>query len=215
MIVEEHDCIAIWESFSPYAVAEDYFLFTTQIRPLNLSIVADYLVLDCGISWVRSTMIPGRHLHFVVFRFSFRILFFLLLLAALFWSSRLVLLLVFVYFRDVVDWLVVLILHVHFILNFIFLPLEFFKSCLSLNSWLGSLFTTSSKSLVEDTWTYTCLLGCNLNLLLQLLLLWNLRLLWLLELLLLNLLNLLNLLSSKLTLSLISKLFIIICDFVA
>jgi hypothetical protein len=84
MIVEEHDCIAIWESFSPYAVAEDYFLFTTQIRPLNLSIVADYLVLDCGISWVRSTMIPGRHLHFVVFRFSFRILFFLLLLAALF-----------------------------------------------------------------------------------------------------------------------------------
>lgn len=209
MIVEEHDCIAIWECFSPYTVAEDYFLFTTQICSLNLSIVTNYLVLDCGISWVGSTMIPSRHLHFVVFRFSFRILFFLLLLTALFWSSRLVLLLVFVYFRDVVNWLVVLILHIHFILNFILLPLEFFKGCLSLNIWLGSLFTASSKSLVEDTWTNTCLLydllWSNLNLLL-----WNLRLLWLLKLLLLQ-----NLLSCKLTLSLITKLFIIVCYFVS
>lgn len=205
MIVEEHDCIPIWECFSPYAVAKDYFLFATQICSLNLSIVANYLILDSGVSWVRSTMISGRHLHFVVFRFSLRILLFLLLLATLFWPSRLVLLLVFVYFRDVVNWLVVLILHIHFILNFIFLPLEFFKSCLSLNVWLGSLFTASSKSLVEDTWTYTCLLRCNLNLLLQLLLLWNLRLLWLLEL----------LLSSKLTFSLITKLFIIVCNFVS
>jgi hypothetical protein len=84
MIVEEHDCIPIWECFSPYAVAKDYFLFTTQICSLNLSIVANYLILDSGISWVRSTMISGRHLHFVVFRFSLGILLFLLLLAALF-----------------------------------------------------------------------------------------------------------------------------------
>jgi len=77
MIVEEHDCIAIWERFSPYTVAEDHFLLTTQISSLNLSIVANYLVLDSSISWVRSAMIPRWHLHFVVLRFAFRILFFL------------------------------------------------------------------------------------------------------------------------------------------
>ena len=216
MIVEENDCIAIWECFSPHTVAEDHFLLAAQISSLNLSIVADYLVLDCSISRVRSAMIPSWHLHFVVLRFSFRILFFLLLLASLLGSSRLILLLVFVDFRDVVNWLVVLILHIHFILNFILLPLEFFKSCLSLNIWLGSLFAACSKSLVEHTWTNTCLLWRNLLWLLHLLL-WNHRLLWLLHLLLdLDLLlYLLDLLSCELLLSLITKLFVIVGNFVS
>ena len=208
MIVEENDCIPVWECFASNTVAEYHFLFTTQISSLNFSIIANYLVLDSSISWVRSTMIPSWHLHFVVLWFSFRILFFLLLLASVFRSIGLIILLVFINFRNIVNGLV-LVLHIHFILNFILLPLEFFKCCLSLNILFGSLFTSSSKSLVEYTWTNTCLLHRLLHLLLR-----N-HLLWLLQLLLYLNLLLYDLLSCKLLLSLITKLFIIVGNFVS
>ena len=209
MIIEENNCISVWECFSSNTVTEDYFLLTTQISSLNLSIVANYLVLDRSISWVRSSMVPSGHLHFVVLGFSFRILFFLVLLTSLFWSSRLIVLMVFIDFRNVVNGLVILILHIHFILNLILLPLEFFKCGLPLNILFGSLFTSSSKSFVEDTWPDTCLLWGLLHLLLGNHLLWLLQLLLHLDLL------LYHLLSCKLLLSLITKLFIIVGNFVS
>jgi len=69
VIVEVDNCIAVWECFSSYPIAEDDFFLATKVSSLHLTIIAYDLVLHCCLFWIISIVIFTWELHLIIFLF--------------------------------------------------------------------------------------------------------------------------------------------------
>ena len=67
VIVEVDNGIPIWESLPSDAVAKYYFFLATQISSLDLTVIANYLILDRRLLGVVGVMVFGWEFHFIIF----------------------------------------------------------------------------------------------------------------------------------------------------
>jgi hypothetical protein len=67
VIVEIYDGIPIRESLPSDAIAKYYFFFTAQVSSLHLTVIANDLILDCGLLGVVGVVILCWEFHFVIF----------------------------------------------------------------------------------------------------------------------------------------------------
>ena len=67
VIVEVDDSIPIRVCLSPDSVGEDHFFLAIEECPLDLTVIANDLLLDRGVVWILLVVVLTWELHFVIF----------------------------------------------------------------------------------------------------------------------------------------------------
>jgi len=88
IVIEIHYCVPVRVRFSPYSIRKNDLFLPIYKGPLNFTVVANYLLLNCGVIMVCCAMVLRRELHLIVL---FVVTFFCFCRLFLFWFQALIL----------------------------------------------------------------------------------------------------------------------------